>query len=106
DFLFKRKQVDTTTNSKMNLAALADKLIHSVLYKIPENMELKQFKVSYRDDSTEQVVSIPQATIDDGDLQSTIVVNQDEAIWHADGQLNPNKKRLHIRLYAKDKPVE
>jgi len=107
DFLFRKKEVDTAkTVTKMNLAELADKLINSVLYKIPENMELEKFMVSYQDDSTKQTVSIPKAIIDNGDLNSTIVINNNEAIWHAVGQLNPGKKQLYLKLYADGKPVE
>jgi len=107
DFLFKKKEIDTTRSStKMNLADLANKLINSVLYKIPENMELERVEASYQDDSTKQLISVPKAVIDDGDLLSTITINGKEAIWHVTGQLNPSKKRLYLKLYAEGKPVE
>ncbi|MEH6304783.1 transglycosylase domain-containing protein [Olivibacter sp. CPCC 100613] len=107
DFLFKQKEVDTTkTATKMNLAELADKLINSVLYKIPENMELTDFEASYMDDSTKQVVSVPKAIIDDGDLSSTVEINDNEAVWHVLGQVLPSKKQLYFKVYAEGKPVE
>src|SRR5690606_1249639 len=95
DFLFRKKDIDTTqqTKGKMNLAEVANKLINSVLYKIPENMELKKFEVSYQDDSTRQHINIPQAIIAQGDLTSTLILNRKEAVWHAEGQLNPSKKQ-------------
>lgn len=107
DFLFKKKETDTVKSAgKMNLAELANKLINSVLYKIPENMELAKFELTYQDDSTEQRISIPKATIDDGDLHSTIVINNKEAVWHATGVLNPSRKSLYMKLYAEGKAVE
>lgn len=107
DFLFKKKETDTVKSAgKMNLAELANKLINSVLYKIPENMELAKFELTYQDDSTEQRISIPKATIDDGDLHSTIVINNKEAVWHATGMLNPSRKSLYMKLYAEGKAVE
>ncbi|GAA4782287.1 biosynthetic peptidoglycan transglycosylase [Olivibacter ginsenosidimutans] len=108
DFLFRKKDIDTTqqTKGKMNLAEVANKLINSVLYKIPENMELKKFEVSYQDDSTRQHINIPQAIIAQGDLTSTLILNRKEAVWHAEGQLNPSKKQLYVKLYAEGKAVE
>lgn len=107
DFLFKKKDTDTAqSKGKMNLAELANKLINSVLYKIPENMELAKFELTYQDDSTKQKISVPKATIDEGDLHSTLVINDKEAIWHATGKLNPSRRRLYMKLYAEGKPVE
>lgn len=107
DFLFRRKEVDTTkAPAKMNLAELANKLINSVLYKIPENMKLKDFLTTYHDDSTSQQVNIPEAIIIDGDLSSTIEINGKEAVWHALGELKPDKKQLYLKLFADGKAVE
>lgn len=107
DFLFRRNEIDTSrTSDKMNLADLANNLINSVLYKIPENMRLKDFLTTYRDDSTSQQVNIPQAVITDGDLSSTIEINGKESIWHAVGKLKPDKKQLYLKLFADGKAVE
>lgn len=108
DFLFKKKDSDSVRqkNTKMNLAEMADKLVNSVLYKIPENMELKAFEASYQDDSTKQFINVSDARIDGGNLKSTLIINKNEAIWHVTGQLNPSKKQLYFKLYAEGKAVE
>lgn len=107
DFLFKKKVADTTEKStKVNLAELADKLINSVLYKIPENMELANFEASYLDDSTKQTLSVPKAVIDDGDLVSTVEINGKDAVWHVLGRVQPSKKQLYFKVHADGKAVE
>ncbi|QNL52423.1 transglycosylase domain-containing protein [Olivibacter sp. SDN3] len=108
-FLFNEKSTDTISNqptSKMNLAELADRVLNSVLYKIPENMKLRHFENSYEDDSTKQTIAIPEASIINGRLSSTININDNEATWHAVGNLNPDRKQLHFKLYAEGTPVE
>src|SRR5690606_34558911 len=107
DFLFKQKKADTTKRgTKMNLAELADKLINSVLYKIPENMKLANFEASYVDDSAKQIITVPKAIIDDGDLSSTVKINGNEAVWHVLGRVRPSKKQLYFKVYAEGKAVE
>lgn len=107
DFLFKQKKADTTQRgTKMNLAELANKLINSVLYKIPENMKLANFEASYVDDSAKQIITVPKAIIDDGDLSSTVKINGNEAVWHVLGRVRPSKKQLYFKVYAEGKAVE
>lgn len=107
DFLFRQQQVDTARRQdNMNLAELADKLINSVLYKIPENMKLAHFEASYQDDSTKQTVAVPKAIINEGDLSSTVEINGKEAIWHVVGKVQPKKKQLYFKVYAEGKAVE
>lgn len=108
-FLFSEKPTDSISDqptSKMNLAELADKVLNSMLYKIPENMELKDFENTYEDDSTKQKIAIPHASIVNGRLSSTININDNEATWHAVGNLNPDRKQLHFKLYAEGTSVE
>ncbi len=110
DFIFKKKEekvVDSLAKKEpVNLAQLADRMINSIIYKIPDNMELRNLEMSYREDSLFQKVSVPQADIISGKLQSTILVNDNEATWHLVGTLNPGQKRLHLKLFAEGTKVE
>lgn len=106
DFLFRKKQEETKSSSSPSLAKLADRLINSVLYKIPDNMRLSNLVCSYRDDSLRQRITVPRATIDDGDLQSTIWLNNKEAVWHITGNLDPGNKKLAIKLFAEGQAIE
>src|ERR1700761_2118294 len=51
DFLFKKKKDTTSTNTKLNLADLANNLINQFLYKIPDNLNLKNFLLTYTADT-------------------------------------------------------
>lgn len=110
DFLIKKKPTDTSTittkSSMLNLATLADKVINNILYKIPDNMTLRNLSLTYEDDSLVQRIEVPTADIDQGDLTSTILVNKDESIWHLEGALNPDRKKLYLKLFAEGKKVE
>jgi len=110
DFLFRDKDSKNKdaqkTDEPLNLAKIADRMIHQVLYKIPDNMKVRSFEVSYRDDSLHQSLTVPEADIDDGDLNSTILVNQNQATWYLTGKLNPGRNDLFFRLFAKEQKVE
>lgn len=112
DFFFRNGEADTTQQTTesveepIHLAKLVDRVIHQILYKIPENMDVENFEVSYEDDSLFHNVVVPEANIDNGDLKSTLLVNRDKATWHLDGDLNPGKNKLLFRLYAEDGKVE
>src|SRR5690554_2874259 len=85
DFIFKEEKEISDSFKKtepVDLGKLANRMINSVLYKIPDNMILKGLEMSYRDDSLYQTLSVPQAAIDDGKLTSIIHVNKNEATWH------------------------
>src|SRR5690606_29325184 len=108
DFFFRAKDSTETseTNEPLNLAKVADRMFHQVLYKIPDNMELRNFDISYRDDSLSQRLNVPQADINDGELESTIVVNDGQFTWHLNGELHPGRNDLFFQLTAKDGKVE
>lgn len=108
DFFFRSKDSTETndTNEPLNLAKVADRMFHQVLYKIPDNMELRNFDISYKDDSLSQRLTVPHADIDNGDLQSTIVVNDGQFTWHLDGELHPGRNDLFFQLTAENGKVE
>jgi len=98
DFLFHKKR-DTTKHDKVNFAALAHNLIKEVLYKIPDNLDLQKFLVSFRDDSS-HVNLLARAIISDGELNSTIKVNDSDTTWHVAGKMHPSDKNINISLFA------
>ncbi|GAA4341221.1 biosynthetic peptidoglycan transglycosylase [Mucilaginibacter gynuensis] len=107
DFLFKKKKdADTTSTSKVNLADLSYKLINEVLYKVPEDLDLKNFSISYREDSTQVKLFAKTALIKDGNLTSTIDVNNGESTWHLAGKMHASDKDIDVHLYADGKKIE
>ncbi len=105
DFLFKHKK-DTTVKSKVDLAELSNNLIKQVLYKIPDDLSLKNFLVSFKNDSSSFKLLTQTATIKDGQLMSTININDGAATWHFAGRMHPSDKDIDIKLYADGKKVE
>ena len=108
DFILKRKKKDSTANKgKIDLADLAQNLLNQVLYKIPDNMEVKNLLLQYNDNDTARLnFMVSTATIDNGDLKSTLVVNNRESIWHINGMVEPSRKHLDVLFFADNKKVE
>lgn len=105
EFLFKKKK-DSTRTSKANLADFAHNLVNQFLYKIPDDLNLTNFDIAFRDDSNRLNLQIPKATIESGKLYSTILVNNGYATWHIAGNVNTSKKNVALQLYADGKKVE
>jgi hypothetical protein len=108
DFILKRKKKDSTENkSKLDLGDLAHNLLNQVLYKIPDDMKIRDLLLQFNDNDTSKLQFLTTtATIDNGDLKSTIVVNNKEAIWHVNGVVKPGKKQMDVSFFAEGKKVE
>lgn len=108
DFLLKRKKKENPEKkSKSDLSNLAHDLLNQVLYKIPDNMKIKDFLLNVNDNDTAKLTFLTtEATIDDGALHSTILVNGNESTWHINGTVKPAKKQMDIMLFADNKKVE
>lgn len=102
DFFLKRKKKDSTaTTGKIDLGTLAGNLLNEVLYKIPDDMEIRNFMLSLNDNDTASLSFLTtEATIDNGKLQSTIRVNDTAATWHLNGKLKPGRQQIDVMLFA------
>jgi len=105
DFLFKKKK-DTTESKKIDLSDLSYNLINQVLYKIPDNLDMTNFLVSFKTDSSSFSVLTKTATIKDGQLNSTIDINNGGATWHFAGRMRASHKDIDVKLYADGKKVQ
>ncbi|WP_423147627.1 transglycosylase domain-containing protein [Rubrolithibacter danxiaensis] len=107
DFLFRKKKEDTTAKkTPVNLAELANKLLNEMLDKIPDDMSVKNFSVSFKDDNDSLRFLTTSAIIDNGDLKSSISVNNNFAIWHLNGHVDGDDKELNVKLFAEGKKLE
>jgi len=107
DFLFKKKGADSTkTNSRADLAELANNLLNQLLYKIPDKMTVTNFEILITHDADRLKFFTRSAIIDDETLRSNIIVNNSESIWHLDGVVAPEDEKLDFKLYADKKKVE
>lgn len=107
DFIFRKKSVDSTeVKSELNLSKLANGLINQMLYKIPDDMDIRDFEIKFRDDSMELDFYTSSATINDGEVESTVKVNGNESTWHFEGTVEPDDQQLDLIMYADNKKVE
>lgn len=108
DFLLKRKKKDSTQNSgKADLSEIAHNLLNQLLYKIPDDMKINDLSLRINDNDTANVkFLLTTATIDDGDLRSTIIVDNNSATWHVNGKVEPGRKQLDLLFFADGKKVE
>ncbi len=107
DFIFRKKSVDSNeVKSELNLSKLANSLINQMLYKIPDDMDIRDFEIKFRDDTTALNFHTSSATIDDGEVESTIKVNGNESTWHIQGTVEPGDQQLDLSLFADNKKVE
>ncbi|SFS60364.1 transglycosylase domain-containing protein [Sphingobacterium wenxiniae] len=110
DFLFRKKEQDTIKQEKedktQNYAALIDGLVKQVFFKIPRDMELENFEMSYRDDSVQQRIRLPQAVIDGGDFEIALFLNDNDAQWNLEGRVNPDKQELRVELSSEKENTE
>src|ERR1700744_1107046 len=106
DFLFKKKKDTTEKKERADLSVLANNLIKQVLYKIPDDLDLKNFLITFKNDSSGVKLLAQTAVIKDGKLNSTIKVDDGAATWHFAGKMHPSDKDIDVRLYADGKKVE
>ncbi|WP_256002658.1 transglycosylase domain-containing protein [Pedobacter deserti] len=108
DFILKRKKRENAeSQGELNLADVAHNIVNQLLYKIPDQMAVKNFVLDVNDNDTAKLsFRVIEANIDDGDFSSTVLVNSGEATWHLSGLLKPGKKQLDVKLYAEKGSVE
>ncbi|HEY9001851.1 MAG TPA: biosynthetic peptidoglycan transglycosylase [Mucilaginibacter sp.] len=106
DFLFKKKKDTTEKKERADLSVLANNLVKQVLYKIPDDLDLRNFLITFKKDSAGIKLLAQTAVIKDGKLSSTIKVNDTLATWHFAGKMHPSDKDIDLHLYADGKKVE
>lgn len=109
DFLFKKKEKDSVEveqPSERNFAALAESLTKQVFSKIPENMTVNNFEVSYKDSLLFQRIRIPEAKIDAGDFQTSLFLNDQDAEWILNGSIDNDRHKMKVEVSSKDKDSE
>ncbi|MHA4893740.1 transglycosylase domain-containing protein [Pedobacter sp. PWIIR3] len=108
DFILKRKKKDNTADkSKVALSEIASNLLNQILYKVPDDMEIKNLMVALNDNDTAKLSFLTtSATIKNGVLKSTIKVNGTESTWHAEGEVKAGSKHFDVMVFADNKKVE
>ncbi|MEJ5055013.1 transglycosylase domain-containing protein [Sphingobacterium sp. MYb382] len=107
DFLFKKKEKkEEPVDNERNYAALIDDVLKKVFFKIPSDMAVDDFELSYQDDSVRQRIRLPQAVIDGGDFEASLFLNDHDAQWNFAGRVNPDRQELRVEVSSEQKDVE
>ena len=108
EFLLKSKKKDTlnNVNQKIDLAHLADNLINDLLYKVPARLDIQDCSLKLVDNKHQFQVAAKAIQILNNRFYSTFILNKNESVWHAEGYVNPDEKRLNMQFYAENKKVE
>ena len=109
DFLFKKKATtpneDKSASSK-GFADLAERLSKQFFALVPDDLDIKNFMISYRDNNISQRIHVPVATMRSGDFQSSVLLNNHEAEWLLVGEIDAGSQRMHVEVSSKEKDVE
>ncbi|MBE8722804.1 transglycosylase domain-containing protein [Sphingobacterium pedocola] len=109
DFLFRKKERDTTVieePTERNFAEFVEKIAKQVFSKVPNDMQIVNFEVSYQDENTLQKIRIPEAAIDGGDFETSMFLNEHDAEWILKGHVDGDAQQLKVAISAKDKNTE
>ena len=107
EFLLKNKK-DTTklVNSNVDLAHIADNLINDLLYKVPARLDIQDCNLKVIDNRNQFNIAAKAIQILNNRFYSTFILNKNESIWHAEGNVYPESKKLNMQFYAENKKVE
>ena len=107
EFLLKNKK-DTTklVNSNVDLAHIADNLINDLLYKVPARLDIQDCNLKVIDNRNQFNIAAKAIQILNNRFYSTFILNKNESIWHAEGNVYPASKKLNMQFYAENKKVE
>src|SRR5690606_14767165 len=92
--------------TEVDFADLANKLIHQALDKIPDEMSVRNFEVTYEKDTSKSRLYTEYAHIEDKNVDSKIIINNNEAVWHINGTADPSHEKLDLKLFADNHKVE
>lgn len=109
DFLFKKKNKDSVSveePNERNFAVWAEKLVKQVFSKIPSNMNVKNFEISYQDAAWHQKIRVPEALVEDGDFETSLFLNNQDAEWVFKGNVDSDDETLYLEISSKQKDVE
>lgn len=109
DFLFRKKAKDSTAieqPNERNFAEWAQRLAKQIFSKVPDNMRMNDFEISYRDSLLYQRIRVPQAIIDDGDFETSLFLNDHDAEWRLKGYVNGDDQKLKVEVSSKEKNAE
>ncbi|MGN0002098.1 MAG: transglycosylase domain-containing protein [Sphingobacterium composti] len=109
DFLFRKKDVSKEVRlnqESKGFADLVERLSNQFFALVPDDMDLKNFVLSYADDKITQKVRIPDAQMNSGRFESSIFLNDHDAEWVLSGKVDAGAQRMRVEVSSKEADVE
>ena len=109
DFLFKKKDPavqEPETSTSKGFADLADRLATQFFSLIPDDLDVENFELSYKDDRIAQRITVPQAVMNSGKFSSSVFLNDEEAEWLLEGKVRAEDQRMRVEVSSKEPDVE
>lgn len=109
DFLFKKR--DTTAqepdpSTSKGFADLADRLAKKFFSLVPDDLDLSNFELSYKDERMNQRITVPKATMNSGKFESSVFLNDEDAEWLLEGKVQSGDQRMRVEVSSKEPDVE
>ncbi len=103
DFLFKKDKKKIEDENKKDYAQRVSNSLNLIFGFLPENGNLKDFRVSYRRDATYMEVQVPILHIKENRFETEITVKEDSTVryWMSRGRLHNGEKTLEAEIYSK-----
>ncbi|HMR19380.1 MAG TPA: penicillin-binding protein, partial [Sphingobacterium sp.] len=109
DFLFRKQKQDTVLverPSERNFAEWTERIANQVFSQIPKDLKLQNFEIAYADSRIKQKIRIPEATIDGGNFETTLFLNEHDAEWVLQGYVDGDRQKLRVEASSKEKGAE
>lgn len=107
DFLFSKKEKSSARKSESGgFADLAQRLTKQFFSIVPDDLRLNNLSVSYRDDKLSQKITIPSAIMNSGDFKSSLFLNDNQAEWILNGEMDASNQHMRIEVSSKETNTE
>jgi len=109
DFLFRKRsqpKVEEPKAESKGFADLAERLSNQFFSIVPDDLDLKNFVLSYKDDKISQRVHVPEAVMNSGKFESSILLNDHEAEWLLSGKVHAGSQRMRVEVSSKEADAE
>ena len=105
-FLMKKKakQAPRDTTKARNYGDLLNRLIETAFENVPDEVNFRNFKVTYQSDHRQINIAMPELSIEDGNIKTDISVQTDTLVnkLRVNGFIDPDEYFISASLYTED----
>lgn len=101
DFLLKKSKKDSLSNQtqeQRNFALWVDKLAKKFFSFVPNNMTVKGFSLAYQDNQFLQKLFVPEAKMENGRFETSLLLNDGRAEWVLKGEIKASDQKFRLEV--------